>query len=88
MAGVDVQLVDVAGPDPTRQISLGLYAWQAMILTGALPAVQLYLWRRHMRERPKQGLCQKCGYDLRATPDRCPECGTVVSKTQNSRSSI
>ena len=45
-----------------------------LLLTGAYPAWRVVrAWA--MRRRNREGLCRSCGYDLRATPGRCPECG-------------
>ena len=50
-------------------------------LDRALPALWL-LARRRRRRRSSSGYCLTCGYDLRATPDRCPECGVVPAKEE------
>jgi hypothetical protein len=52
---------------------LSLFIW-----TAALPFWMFVLpYVRAREDRKKQGLCRRCGYDLRATPKRCPECGEV-----------
>ena len=50
-------------------------AW--IIFTVPLTYVLLAIFREKDGEAAPRGECEVCGYDLRATPDRCPECGTI-----------
>jgi hypothetical protein len=52
--------------------------WFAAAAFAAMPLIQVRRVLRRSRRIDTQ-LCVACGYDLRATPDRCPECGRAVT---------
>jgi hypothetical protein len=62
-----------------RHYELRAPFWFLSLVTLLMPAA----WAKgrvaenRRSRRALRGLCPRCGYDLRATPDRCPECGAV-----------
>jgi hypothetical protein len=52
---------------------------EALFLLSGLPIIWFVIRRRRTRA---PGSCRNCGYDLRATPDRCPECGAILVKNE------
>lgn len=77
------------GPMISRS-QASLAAGVAHTTTFALPTPALasicvvalaWIWfdDRRARALAAVGKCQRCGYDLRATPGVCPECGPIVS---------
>ena len=64
-----------------RQLLLPLWLF---VVLGVLPTLLLIpIWLTR-RRRIRAGRCAVCGYDLRASRDKCPECGTPVTSSPRS----
>ena len=62
------------------------HARMAALLAVApgLYGLRWWLRRRRRASRDAVGRCNLCGYDLRATPERCPECGAIPAQATDS----
>jgi hypothetical protein len=47
----------------------------------AIPPGVWFIVRLKLRRANRESHCRTCGYDLRATPERCPECGASYKPT-------
>jgi hypothetical protein len=71
-----------AGLSPAPFWSLRIPLYAPLFATLLLPAWWLRRFIGNVRRvrRTKANRCETCGYDLRATPDRCPECGAIPAR--------
>jgi len=69
----------VVGGMPNSQLSYATIPhWAAVALCGLAGPWMLLSPRARRARRREKGLCEQCGYDLRASRDRCPECGAAI----------
>jgi len=69
------------GAKPIENVRfVGVRYWLVFLVLGTslIVAIGLRLRQRWWNQQVMTGHCRICGYDLRASPDRCPECGTIA----------
>ena len=62
--------------------------WLAALTFFALPLIRLRGALQRFSRPPRSGFCDSCGYDLRASKSRCPECGIAIARTIGAAGSI
>jgi len=74
--------------DHTAAVPPKRTTWTATVPHGAVaaiaavpPALSMAALSRRRAAARRTGRCRRCGYDLRATPGRCPECGPPAGGT-------
>lgn len=69
-----------------RSMQVTVPWWFLMLVLAVAPARWAQRRRRERREAMMAGRCRGCGYDLRATPEQCPECGLEAGSGSRARS--
>jgi hypothetical protein len=61
-----------------------------LIAAGSLQFIAAIVWTiwiirayRRDKKRVREGLCLTCGFDLRESRDRCPECGSPILRPKD-----
>ena len=62
---------------PAHVVNVIVPFWLVAVAGATAPSLQAVVFARTRRRRAR-GLCPACGYDLRASPGRCPECGAAA----------
>jgi hypothetical protein len=84
LPGIDVirAVAELTDEDAGAVILIIRVRWWLLLLANAAPILLAYLLARPMlRRRHVPGHCRACGYDLRASTGRCPECGTEIPES-------
>jgi hypothetical protein len=67
--------VDNSSITETRTVEIR--PWLFVVVLSVAPLAWL-IRARYLRRKMRKGFCVTCGYDLRASTGRCPECGTEI----------
>ena len=81
MTTISLALIGMIAASWTQRGSHPWYIWTVLVALAVPIWILNFQTDRHARRLDQLDAqqCPTCGYDLRATPDRCPECGTPGS---------